>query len=298
MGFPRTLFLHHIVLISLVSLTIAQPNFLGNFCNDTSTSAYKTNRDTLLSSLASNTDQYGFYTSSAGENPDTVYALVLCRGDVKLDACRECISNSVTKLTQLCPDEKEAIGWYDDCMLRYSNESMKGIMSGDPTIFVWNDKKNVTSWEKYKDVLKDLLELLRDKAAAGGSLRKYASGNATGPDSQGVYALAQCTPDLSEKDCSSCLEGAIDDIPQLMLRAGGRVIRPSCHFRYELTPFFAEIPGSQALAEAPSPPSSSTPSPTGSTPSPPTGGCRGVNGRAVTGAAALGNLIGLALVLI
>ncbi|KAH7862502.1 hypothetical protein Vadar_005757 [Vaccinium darrowii] len=287
MGFPRTLFLHHLVLISLVSLTIAQPNFLGHFCsNYTSTSAYKTNRDTLLSSLASNTDQYGFYTSAAGKNPDTVYALVLCRGDVKLDACRECISNSVANLTQLCPDKKEAIGWYDNCMLRYSNKSMKGIMSGDPTIFVWNDKKNVTSWEKYKDVLEKLLENLRDKAAAGGSLRKYASGNATGPDAQNVYALAQCTPDLSENDCSSCLKGAIDDIPQCCdERAGGRVIRPSCHFRYELTPFFAEIPGSLAPAEAPSPPTSSIPSPTGSTPSP------------LTGAAALGNLIMLALVL-
>lgn len=106
MGFPRTLFLHHLVLISLVSLTIAQPDFLDHFCNYTSTSAYKTNRDTLLSSLASNTDQYGFYTSSAGKNPDTVYALVLCRGDVKLDACRECINNSVTKLTQLYPDDE------------------------------------------------------------------------------------------------------------------------------------------------------------------------------------------------
>lgn len=248
MGFRRTLFLSHIVLINLVSLTIAQPNFLSYVCNGSnSTSAYRNNRDALLSSLATNTDQYGFYTSSTGENPETVHALVLCRADTKLDVCRECIKNSTAKLTELCPDGKEAIGWRDDCMLRYSNESMKGIMKPKPSYPVWNNQRNVTSVEQFKDVLVKLLGSLADTAAAGGSRIKFASGNATGPDSQTVYALAQCTPDISESDCSNCIRGAITDMPNFnsccVGPAGGRIIRPSCHFRFELGPFVGEIPG-------------------------------------------------------
>ncbi|KAG5559449.1 hypothetical protein RHGRI_009100 [Rhododendron griersonianum] len=274
MGFRRTLFLCHIVLISLVSLTIAQkPDFLEYDCNDnTSTSAYQTNRDTLLSSLANETDQYGFYTSSNGENPDTVYALVLCRADAKLDVCRECINNSTTKLKELCPDGKEAIGWYDDCMLRYSNKSMEGVMEEEPSYPWWNDKQNVTSVEQFKDALENLLESLKDEAAAGGSLIKFASGNVTGPDSQNIYALAQCTPDISQTDCSDCIQGAIDDNSTFTSccvgPAGGRIIRPSCHFRFELGPFVGEIPVS-----------------------------RGLKGRAVSMAAVLLNFIGLALLL-
>ncbi|KAF7149616.1 hypothetical protein RHSIM_Rhsim02G0041100 [Rhododendron simsii] len=298
MGFRRTLFLSHMVLINLVSLTIAQTNFLSYVCNDnTSTSAYRTNRDALLSSLANNTDQYGFYTSSTGENPDKVHALVLCRAD-KLDVCRECINNSTAKLTELCPNGKEAIGWRDDCMLRYSNKSMEGVMQPEPSYPVWNVQRNVTNVEQFKDVLVKLLESLGDRAAAGGSRIKFASGNETGPDNQKVYALAQCTPDISESDCSRCIKGAIDDdIPNFKLccvgPAGGRIIRPSCHFRFELGPFVGEIPGSTATP----PWSTATPPVSTATPPPVTGGCRGLNGRAVSMAAVLLNFIGLAFVL-
>ncbi|KAI8565614.1 hypothetical protein RHMOL_Rhmol03G0273500 [Rhododendron molle] len=278
MGFRRTLFLCHIVLINLVSLTIAQPDFLSYVCKDnTSTNAYQTNRDTLLSSLANRTDQYGFYTSSTGENPDTVYALVLCRSDAKLNVCRECINNSTTKLKELCPDGKEAIGWYDYCMLRYSNKSMEGVMEEEPSYPVWNVNQNVTSVGQFKDALENLLESLKDEAAAAGSRIKFASGNVTGPDSQTIYALAQCTPDISETDCSDCIQGAIDDNATFTSccvgPAGGRIIRPSCHFRFELGSFVDEIPVSTSS------------------------GGRGLKGRAVSMAAVLLNFIGLALLL-
>lgn len=251
MGFRRTvLLLCYIVLINLVSLTIAQQNFLSHFCNyNSSKSVYHTNRDTLLSSLANNMNQYGFYNSSTGKNPETVYANVLCRADTKLDACRECINNSTAKLKELCPDGKEAIVWYDDCILRYSNKSMEGIMEAEPSYAVWNVKNNVTSVEQFKVKLVKLLESLGDKAASGGSLRKFASANEKGPDSQIIYALAQCTPDISQSDCKECIQGAIDDINLFTLccdgPAGGRIIRPSCHFRFELGSFVGEIPNAQ-----------------------------------------------------
>ncbi|KAG5530534.1 hypothetical protein RHGRI_025474 [Rhododendron griersonianum] len=194
MGFRRTLFLCHIVLINLVSLTVAQRYFLSHSCkHNDSTSAYQTNRDTLLSTLANKTDQYGFYTSSTGENPDTVYALVLCRPDAEF--CQECINNATTKLKELCPDGKEAIGWYDDCMLRTG--------------------------------------------------RKFASDNAPGPDNIPIYAFTQCTPDLSKQDCDDCLQQAIEDIPNCCSfgPVGGRVLKPSCNFRYDNMSFLGGFPG-------------------------------------------------------
>nr|GFA86640.1 cysteine-rich RLK (receptor-like protein kinase) 26 [Tanacetum cinerariifolium] len=56
---------------------------------------------------------------------------------------------------------------------------------------------------------RDLLNLLSNltaEAAAGGSLLKYAAGTMTRPNSEVTYALVQCTPDLSEQQCTNCLK--------------------------------------------------------------------------------------------
>ncbi|PSS04722.1 Cysteine-rich receptor-like protein kinase [Actinidia chinensis var. chinensis] len=235
-------------LITLVSLTIAlpQPNlppFLGYFCNFTSSVVYQTNLNTLLSTLSNNTDKYGFHNASYGENPNTAHAIVLCRGDADLETCRSCINTSTSKLLQVCPNSKQAIGWYDYCMLRYSNASMEGIMVVDPRIFEWDDE-NVTSVAPFLQTVAHLLGNLRVKAASGGTLRKYALNSTIGPDSVSIYALVQCTPDITEQDCSYCLQAAIDNL-HLCCNGpkGGRVITPSCHFRFEsIGPVFRELP--------------------------------------------------------
>ncbi|XP_057488435.1 cysteine-rich receptor-like protein kinase 44 [Actinidia eriantha] len=253
-------------LINLVGFTLAQPQpnlppFLGYFCNFTSSSVYQTNLNTtLLSTLSNNTDNYGFHSAYYGENPDRAHAIVLCRGDVDLDTCRTCINKATGKLLQVCPNSKQAIGWYDGCMLRYSNASMEGIMAGDPRIFVWNTQM-VTNVAPFLQAVASYLDDLRGQAASGGTLRKYASGRIFGPDSEFIDALVQCTPDITEQDCSDCLQGAIDNLPLCCNGPnGGRVIRPSCHFRYESTaPFFGEPPPEAPPPTSPLPPASPLP---------------------------------------
>ncbi|KAH7836299.1 hypothetical protein Vadar_034410 [Vaccinium darrowii] len=255
------LLLSQITLINFVSFTISQTEPLGYFCNYTSSDTYQTNRDTLLSSLSTGTNQYGFYSSSYGENPDTVYAMVLCRADVELESCRECINNATATLG-LCPDnkaptgwpgynssDKDGIVWYDNCTVRYSSQAMEGIMAGDPRIFNHDIHQNVTSVdvEQFKDALTNLLNNLRVQAAGGGTQRKFASGSAPGPANYTIYALTQCTPDLSTQKCGDCLQGAIDNYPLCCnTSAGGRVLRPSCNFRYEIGPFFGDIPSGES----------------------------------------------------
>ncbi|PNY12159.1 cysteine-rich receptor-like protein kinase [Trifolium pratense] len=84
-----------------------------------------------------------FYNFSYGQNTDKVNAIGLCRGDVKPDDCRNCLNDSRVLLTRLCPNQKEAIGWYDNCMLRYSNRSIFGIMEGEP-LFRRSNPNSVT----------------------------------------------------------------------------------------------------------------------------------------------------------
>ncbi|KAL4593750.1 hypothetical protein ACB092_M014800 [Castanea dentata] len=229
--------------------------YKGNY---TSNDTYKTNLNQVLSSLSSNTEiDYGFYNFSYGKSPDQVYSLGLCRGDVKPDICRSCLNNATNLLTLLCPNQKEAIGWYDYCMLRYSFRDIFGIMEDSPAFFMWNANNVSANYDQFSQDLRTLLDSQRGQAAKGGSLRKFAAGNATAPNFQTLYSLVQCTPDLSAQDCSDCLAGAMGDIPNCCDRKqGGRVIRPSCNLRFEVSLFYdPTADNASSLSLSPPPPS-------------------------------------------
>ncbi|XP_050909223.1 cysteine-rich receptor-like protein kinase 10 [Lathyrus oleraceus] len=66
----------------------------------------------------------------------------------------------------------------------------------------------------------------------------YATGKVAFKDKT-VYALVQCTRDLSANDCSKCLQSAIGDIPGCCYASiGARVWSRSCYLRYEFYPFY------------------------------------------------------------
>ncbi|KAK3221148.1 hypothetical protein Dsin_015118 [Dipteronia sinensis] len=237
------------ILLHFVALTIAQQQqFLQRIClndkgNFSANSTYQTNLNHVLSSLSSTTQiNNGFFNASYGENEDAVNGMILCRRDVTPDSCKSCIKNSTQEITKLCPNQKESFIWYDDCMLRYSNRYFFGNMESGPYFWMYNPN-NVTNVTQFGEKLDDLLDDLKDKAASGGSLHKFATGNATVTNSQSIYALAQCTPDLSENQCSDCLSQLTTKLLPMCCqgRQGGRVISPSCNFRYEIDHFYSDI---------------------------------------------------------
>ncbi|TMW91592.1 hypothetical protein EJD97_014134 [Solanum chilense] len=227
-------------------LIIAQPDLLFSDCglngNYTQNSAYQSNLNTLLSSLSSNMNEYGFYNASIGRNTDIVSAIVLCRGDVELQECRNCVNNTAHKLVRSCPEQKEAFGGYDDCMLQYTSRSIIGTSSNDPLLYMW-DSGNASKPEEFNRELKKLVDRLRGEAANGDPLRKYATGSATDPNDQTIYALVQCTPDLSPQDCSDCLTNAYGAMATCPCNGnrGSRQIGPRCNFRYQSYRFFKQV---------------------------------------------------------
>ncbi|XP_028772724.1 cysteine-rich receptor-like protein kinase 10 [Neltuma alba] len=211
----------------------------GNFTNS---STYQTTLNIVLSDLTSNTAiDYGFYNLSHGQYPYRVSAIGLCRGDIKPNECRSCLKNASVLVPMLCPNMKEAMGGYDECFLRYSNRSILGVMESDASFILWN-KYDTTDQDKYNEVVSELLDGLRSKAKNGDSLRKYAEANQTGPNFYTIYGAVQCTPDLSQQDCSDCLKTAISELPDCCFtKRGGRVIKPSCNVRYENYRFFGPV---------------------------------------------------------
>lgn len=122
-----------------------------------------------------------------------------------------------------------------------------------PSVYYWNTN-NATGVDEYNQVLGNLLYGLRNTASGGDARKKYATGNARGPNFQDIYGLMQCTPDIDGLKCDECLAGAIADLKTCCDdKIGARVIRPSCTIRYEAYRFY-EV--TAAEAPPPSPPTS------------------------------------------
>ncbi|GKV53072.1 hypothetical protein SLEP1_g59620 [Rubroshorea leprosula] len=170
------------------------------------------------------------------------------------DVCRGCINGAATELRTSCLT-KESAQYYDNCMLRYSNNSILGVRDNNG-FFRWGEGSNATDVSAFNDSLTTLLERLRGRAAAGGSLRKFATGMTVAPPSDSIYALVQCTPDLSELQCSSCLFQAFERIPRCCGgRREARIFGPSCSVRYNDTLFYnvssADMPPPPPLLSPP-----------------------------------------------
>jgi hypothetical protein len=262
----RLVFIFCFILLCPVPLTFAQQDqyVCSGSGNYTSNSSYRANLNSLLASISSNTEiDYGFYNFSAGENPDRVNVIALCRGDISTDDCRSCVNKSSHDLLQYCPNQKEAIIWPDKCMLRYSNKSIFGVMEASP-IYAFFNTANVSDVEGFNQVLRPLLDGLRDRAASGNSTRKFAAGSAIAPAFQTIYALVECTPDLDYLECNNCLGTAAGFIPQCCNgKQGGKYVTPSCDLRYEVYTFYdpaAEAPPPSPLP-SPSPPPPPSPPP-------------------------------------
>uniref|UniRef100_A0A7N0TRI0 Gnk2-homologous domain-containing protein n=1 Tax=Kalanchoe fedtschenkoi TaxID=63787 RepID=A0A7N0TRI0_KALFE len=251
--FPWLLFLVSII----VCLACAEDeSYLFHICsgaNYTSNTTYQKNLNRLLSSLSSNNDiNYGFYNFSEGEVSDRVSSIGLCRGDVSQAACRRCVDFSTTDLPRRCPTQKEAIVWYDNCMFRYSNRSIFHSWENH-SFYMWN-MNNVSDWNKFNQSLEGLLSSLQERASSGDSRRKFAVGDAEYANSTRIYGLAQCTPDLTGAQCSNCLSESFGRIGERIAgKQGGRVIGPSCNFRFEINQFYEMPPQPPISSPAPQP---------------------------------------------
>lgn len=263
--FPRFVFFIYALLIlhALVAADLVYYNCPENSGTYTNNSIYHSNLNTLLSSVVKEIN-YGFYNFSVGRSPDKVNAIALCRGDLTQDKCHSCLNNSKLQLPQVCPNQKEAIGYYDECMLRYTDRSILRTLETSPSYLISNP--NNASYA-FNQALKNLLDSLRSEAASGNSLLKFATGEADVAGDKRVYGLTQCTPDLNESSCSNCLEGAIDnDVPACSGgKEGGRIFKPSCILRFETFRFYefaaANTPPPAAWSPfSPSPPANLTPS--------------------------------------
>ncbi|CAO2823721.1 unnamed protein product [Amaranthus hypochondriacus] len=158
-----------------------------------------------------------------------------------------------------CPTQKEAIGWYPNCMLWYASRSIFGIID-EQHKFVQINGYKASNVNEFNRVLGILLGSLKVKAASGDSRLKFATGEANvSRSSDKIFALTQCNPNLSQKSCLRCLGDFIDYLSSCCSnQKGAKVVGPSCNIRYEPYIFYDSMPSPIKIPATATPPAVST----------------------------------------
>ncbi|KAK1435683.1 hypothetical protein QVD17_01449 [Tagetes erecta] len=184
----------------------------------------------------------GYDTSSASSiRRSGVLTMGLCPPNIKMEACRECIDNTIPYLSKNCPKQKEGVAWTAlakvTCMVRYADSAFAGNLD----MWVWttfSTPPNQTpgSAADLEKGLNDLANKLKEAAAGGDVQKKFASGNVGyGPGKRNLYGYMQCTPDIGKEMCMKCLSDATNTIHNCcskQRKMSGRALSPNCYFWY------------------------------------------------------------------
>ncbi|OIW05330.1 hypothetical protein TanjilG_28795 [Lupinus angustifolius] len=229
------------------SLTSASPNYNGIYCPNNITyeinnnTISQTNLNVLLSSLLSNaTEGSSSYTTAMGMGTsNALNGLYLCRGDVSSATCAECVAAAVTNITKLCPNKKESIIWFDECMLHYTNTYFNPL-SIEPRLNLW-DNKNISTLDvdNFNEMLLSFLGSLASEASNTESSMKFSTGEWNFTKEITVYGLAQCLPGVTNEQCEGCLvNGSKTLVTCCEGKQGARALLAWCNIRYDLFQFY------------------------------------------------------------
>lgn len=218
-----------------------EPTYLAHVCSNRTTfttdSPYQANLNTVLSALATRASyDSGFGNVTAGQRPDSVYGFFLCRGDVRGEGCKDCVVFAANNSLKLCPVVKQAVLYYEQCLLRYTNRALFSIMDTSDGVYLWGSQDVLDNQGRYDELVGTVMRAAVREAAT--SARKLATNKANYTKSQTIYSLVQCTPDLSSVECNRCLMEIINQLPTG--KQSARVLTPSCTARHDFFAFYNE----------------------------------------------------------
>jgi Salt stress response/antifungal len=106
----------HPLFILILIATVVKSEFLVDLCNMKNSyetnSTYQANLKQLQSSLLSSIIPSGFSNYTVGSDPDQIFGLALCRGDISTESCQNCLQSAIHEIFYRCPYGKEEKIWY------------------------------------------------------------------------------------------------------------------------------------------------------------------------------------------
>jgi hypothetical protein len=170
----------------------------------------------------------------------------MCLPGTEEESCIGCLLSASNTLLETCLTEENALIWIANrtiCMIRYSDTSFVGSFELEPHREFLSIHGYKTNETEFNTVWSRLTQRMVQEASSStdatwSGAKYYTADVAALPDSQTLYAMMQCTPDLSPAECNLCLTESVVNYQSCCLgRQGGSIVRLSCAFRAELYPF-------------------------------------------------------------
>jgi hypothetical protein len=205
----------------------------------------------LMNDLVMNASQTGFCTSSYGENPNIIYGLLQCSEDISRQDCSSCSRDALHALMQLCGNTTGGHLWLDNCFLRSDNSSFFSTLDTNGPYLEKVADISTSDVNSFTNATVNLLSNLSSKVYVHAE-KRFAEGSAAYSSLGTVYGQVQCRRDVSNKDCRSCLQYAMDNLYGCCyMKQGARAMLGSCTVRYEIYPFFNTSTGGKTSTSPP-----------------------------------------------
>ncbi|KAK9678418.1 hypothetical protein RND81_11G209800 [Saponaria officinalis] len=203
------------------------------------TTSFQRNLDLLLSDFTLRSKQTRFYNVSVSVSPDTVYGYYMCRGDITLPLCNNCILNATQFATKSSCQHVDGHFHSEKCTFGYSDKSLYGMFDKFSAFAYDYVETNVSNHNQFNQVLSSTITNVTTKAAFESSKTGFATeeGNVTRDET--IYSMAQCTPDIIGVNCSQCLQFGYMTLQTWADGAPGAIVyMDKCVLRYDNVSFY------------------------------------------------------------
>ncbi|KAI3825763.1 hypothetical protein L1987_07384 [Smallanthus sonchifolius] len=181
----------------------------GNFLSDDLLTCRDNEFKSLYKSMGDPGSYIGFddgFATSIKMITKGVWNYALCPPIIKMEACLECLNNTIPYLIKNCPKQKEGVAW-------------TALPKGNFAEWAWTSfstppNETPATVAELEKGLTLLANNLKEKAAGGDNNKKFASGAipyGPGPGAGNawpLYGYMQCTPGLDKDKCMKCLNDA------------------------------------------------------------------------------------------
>ncbi|XP_031499615.2 uncharacterized protein LOC116263928 [Nymphaea colorata] len=206
--------------------------------NYTANSTFDHNLRRVLASLEANVSLTSFSNATEGRKPDQVTAVVQCRGDLDGEACKACVSESTTEITQRCPNSRAALLTFQSCIIYYRDTNF--IIPPSFMDISLPGPGAIPDTQRFRSMLISFFNKLIVSATTNPSGRLFWGDKFHYTEDVTVYCTAQCMRNLAPQDCKSCLDMAfVRMLKDFADRQGGATYyRMACSVRFDTYPFF------------------------------------------------------------
>ncbi|XP_071701607.1 cysteine-rich receptor-like protein kinase 2 isoform X2 [Rutidosis leptorrhynchoides] len=167
-------------------------------------------------------------TASTGKEPDRVYGLSECYGDMSSNDCMICYAEASTVIPRCFPGTGGTV-FLDGCFTRTDNYSFyqEYARPDDDKVICGNTTRSSAFRDSVRQAISDSV---RDAPRN----ENYFAQNTVLSDTpnESVYVLADCWNTLDPTSCTQCLDTAFSSILKCFPLSEGRALQTGCIIRY------------------------------------------------------------------